>query len=353
MARWSRLLSAVSLGVAVPAAVGAVVVAVERNPVRRTPTHLAESASSGRVIVKFKERASILSATGSSARSVGPQKAGVLGGRLGLALTDGRILGERTQVMQAKGMTSSALARSIAADSEVEWVQVDHRRFVQAAPPVNDPLYPDGQAITFAQEGPESGQWYLRAPGLDASGHNVVSSINIEPAWAITHGSSAIVIADVDTGITAHPDLSAKLFPAIFQGTTSSTPYGYDFVGYGETDPSSSADAVAIANDGDLADPDPSDPGDYVTGAENADKTGTFYECNDSDYPDNPPGSNQSVVDSSWQIAGVRDFKGDGRSEILWRNANGDAVLWNPNSAGGFTGEDLGIVSSAWSIQRT
>ena len=102
MARLSRLLSAVSLGIAVTAALGAVVVATERNPVRKAPAHLAESTSSGRVIVKFKERASILSATGSSARAVGPQKASVLGGRLGLALTDGRILGERTQVMTAR-----------------------------------------------------------------------------------------------------------------------------------------------------------------------------------------------------------------------------------------------------------
>ena len=302
MARLSRLLSAVSLGVAVTAALGAVVVAVERNPVRKAPTHLAESTSSGRVIVKFKERASILSATSSAAQAVGPQKASVLGGRLGLALTDGRILGERTQVMKAKGMTSSALAKSIAGDSDVEWVQVDRRRFVQAV--VNDPLYPDGLSTSVAPTGPASGQWYLRAPGIDTSDpttpRTIVSSINIEPAWAITHGSSSIVIADVDTGITSHPDLSSKLFAPIFTGTTSTTPYGYDFVGFGETDPSDSADALATANDGNLADPDPSDPGDYVTGAENADKNGPFYECNDADFPDNPPGSNLNVVNSSW-----------------------------------------------------
>ena len=283
MARLSRLLSAVSLGVAVTAAVGAAVVAVEHNPVRRAPNHLAESASHGRVIVKYKARSTILSAansaTSTAAAGTGPQKAGVLGARLGLALTDGRILGERTQVLKAAGMTSSALAAAIAADSEVEWAQVDHRRFAMVAP-VDDPLYPNGLSTSVAPTGPASGQWYLRAPGTDTSDptttRTVVSSINIEPAWALTHGATSIVIGDVDTGITQHPDLDGKIIK------------GYDFIS-----------DVPTANDGDGRDADPSDPGDYVTAAENSDKNGDFYECNDADFPDDPPGS-PNPVNSSW-----------------------------------------------------
>ena len=283
MARLSRLLSAVSLGVAVTAAVGAVVVAVERNPVRKAPTHLAESASHGRVIVKYKERSTILSAanspTSTAAAGTGPQKASALGARLGLALTDGRILGERTQVLKSTGMTSSALAAAIAADSEVEWAEVDHRRFATVAP-VNDPLYPDGLSTSVAPTGPASGQWYLRAPGIDTSDptttRTVVSSINVEPAWAITHGASSIVIGDVDTGITEHPDLDSKIVK------------GYDFIS-----------DVPTANDGNGRDSDPSDPGDYITAAENSDANGNFYECNDADFPDDPPGS-ANAVNSSW-----------------------------------------------------
>ena len=321
MARLSRLLSAVSLGIVVTAAIGAAVVGVENTKVHRTPKHLAESTGSGRVIVKFKAGASVLATTTRTALSAtsaqapaGPRAAGVMGGRLGLAMTDGRALDERTQVLMASGTTSSALASSIAADPDVEWVQVDHRRFVQSVP-VNDPLYPQGLSTTVAPNGPASGQWYLRSQYsetvnvIDANGvvtptlENVVSGIDVEPAWAITHGSASIVIADIDTGITAHPDLSSKLFAATFSGTTSTTPYGYDFVGY-----ANGTNALAIANDGSLADPDPSDPGDWVTGAENANKNGPFYECNDGDYPDNPPGSSNSVLNSSWhgtQTAGI------------------------------------------------
>lgn len=280
MARMSRLLGAVSLGVAVTAAVGAAVVAVEHNPIRKTPAHLAESTGSGRIIVKFRERSSILSASNSSATAAtaatGPQKAALLGSRLGLKLTDGRILGERTQVLKTQGMSSTALAAAVAADPDVEWAEVDHRRFIQT---VNDPRYPDNLSTTVAPQGPASGQWYLRAPGIDQSGRNVVSGINIEPAWVITKGSTSIVIGDVDTGITPHPDLDSKMLT------------GYDFIG-----------DVPTANDGNGRDSDPTDPGDYITAIENSTKNGEFFGCTDG-------GAGGTIAeDSSWhgtQTAGI------------------------------------------------
>jgi serine protease len=358
MARMSRLLSAVCLGIAVTAAVGAVTGAVEYAPVHRSPTHLAESTSNGRVIVKFKSGASVLSASRSiqSATSASSRTAlhaaSVLGGRLGVALTDGRALGERTQVLMASGMTSSALAKTIAGDSDVEWAQVDHRRFVQSVP-VNDPLYPDNlnnlSTVPGAQSGPVAGQWYLRAPGVDASGHNLVSAINIEPAWAITHGSSSIVIGDVDTGITAHPDLSAKIFAATFPGTTSSTPYGYDFVGYSSDDVTSDnplADVLATANDGSLADPDPSDPGDWVTAAENSQVVngtdGPFFGCNDN-------GTGAAVPEnSSWHgtqtggILAASTNNGTGMASVGY-----NAMLVPARALGKCGGYDSDIIAAA------
>jgi len=293
MARLSRLLSAISLGVAVTAAVGAATVAVERAPVRRAPTNLAESTAHARVIVKLKAKSSTMSVSRLST-GAGPQAAATLGARLGLALTDGRTLGLRTQVLQASGISSSALAAALSNDADVEWAVVDQRRFIQAAP-VNDPLYPDGLSSLVAPTGPVSGQWYLRAPGVDSQGNDIVSSINVEPAWAITTGLSSVVIGDVDTGITEHPDIGgttpgsagSKLFAATFPGTTSATPYGYDFVGYGGAsgDGDTTADLILTANDGNLDDPDPSDPGDWITSAEDAGTVdgGLFKGCGQSD----------------------------------------------------------------------
>ncbi len=59
------------------------------------------------------------------------------------------------------------------------------------------------------------------------------------------------------------------------------------------------------------------------------------------------------IVDPSWQIEGTGDFNGKGEDGILWRNANGDVALWNSNGSGGFTGQDLGVVASSWQIEGT
>ena len=260
-------------------AIAATAIALKENaPVRRSPTAHVEPTTLARAIVKLKAKSTTMSATRMS-NGAGPQAAARLGARLGLALTDGRTLGAQTQVLHASGMSSAALVSALRGDADVEWAEVDQRRYIQAAP-VNDPLYPDGQTISASQEGPLAGQWYLRAPGVDSQGNDLVAAINVEPAWAITQGASSVVIADVDTGITEHPDVGgttpgatgSKLFAATFSGTTSSTPYGYDFVGYGGAsgDGDSTANLILTANDGSLDDADPSDPGDWISTQEDA-----------------------------------------------------------------------------------
>ncbi len=73
-------------------------------------------------------------------------------------------------------------------------------------------------------------QWYLISP----------YGINAQNAWSTTMGSKNVVVAVIDSGITAHPDLDNQVVP------------GYDFV----SDPASS-------NDGDGWDPNNADPGDF------------------------------------------------------------------------------------------
>ncbi len=314
MSRKSRLLGAACLGIAVTAAIGAVT-AVEFAPVHRTPQHLAASTADGRVIVKFKERASILSATRSSTASTagtGPQKAATLGARLGLALADGRAIGTRTQVMTASGVDSAALATAIAQDADVEWAEVDQRRFVQTVP--NDPLYADGVSTTVAPNGPSAGQWYLRAPTS-----TLVAAINAEAAWSITTGSSSIVVADVDTGITSHPDLDSKVVT------------GYDFVSN-----------TATANDGDGRDSDPSDPGDYITATENSTHGGTFFGCADD-------GTGARVAEnSSWHgtqtagIIGAATNNSTGMAAVSW-----NSLLLPARALGKCGGYDSDIIAAA------
>lgn len=224
----------------------------EHNPVRHAPAARAAQASDpARVIVRYRAGAAVLRAQAAQAGSGRALRhAAVLAARHGLVLADGRMLAEHTQLVRGQGIGSAALAAKLATDPDVEWAVVDGRRHALAAP--NDPLYANG----LGGDGPAVGQWYLRA-----NGGGVKSSLDVEPAWARATGAG-IVVAVLDTGITDHPDLNNQLVT------------GYDFVGYAVND-------VATANDGDLDDADPHDPGDWITAAEDA--SGDFEGCGQSD----------------------------------------------------------------------
>ncbi len=121
-----------------------------------------------------------------------------------------------------------AIAAQLSSLPEVEFAEPDQILYPTLIP--NDPQY--------------TNQWsYFEAWGID-----------LPAAWDITTGSSSIVVADIDTGITNHADLSGR------------TVAGYDFI-----------DDSLVANDGDGRDNDPHDPGDWITSAENS--SGYFKDC--------------------------------------------------------------------------
>jgi Domain of unknown function (DUF4347)/FG-GAP-like repeat len=61
-------------------------------------------------------------------------------------------------------------------------------------------------------------------------------------------------------------------------------------------------------------------------------------------------------VDSSWKINGIADFNGDGKSDILWRNDNGQVAVWTMDGATALS-KDLispnSIVDNSWKITGT
>ncbi len=226
----------------------------------------AAMAPNARVIVKYKADAVLLRKRALSASDQHAVQAQTLGQRHGIALRSGAGLHERAQVVIANGMSSQQLANTLAQDAEVEYAVPDERKRATVVP--NDTLYTTGGSA-----GPASGQWYLR-PNLG----EVQSSINAEPAWNVTAGSSSVVVAVLDTGVRFdHPDLKSvanggNLLP------------GYDMI----------ADATT-ANDGGGRDADASDPGDWISQADI--DSGLYAPCTAAD-----------ISDSSWhgtQTAGL------------------------------------------------
>jgi serine protease len=112
---------------------------------------------------------------------------------------------------------SETLMRQLAADPNVEYVEIDAIMKPTLVP--NDPSL--------------SSQWALGTSN---------ASINVRPAWDKATGNG-VVVAVLDTGTTVHPDLSPNYLP------------GYDFI----SDPT-------VARDGNGRDSDPSDPGDKTSG---------------------------------------------------------------------------------------
>ena len=112
---------------------------------------------------------------------------------------------------------ATTLMQRIAANPDVEYVEPNS--IFQPILTPNDPSYPSQYGL-----------------------HGVAGGIRANTAWDNGYQGQGKIIAVIDTGITAHPDLAANL----------TTPAGYDFI-----------TNVTTANDGSARDSNPADPGDW------------------------------------------------------------------------------------------
>ena len=203
----------------------------ELNPVRTHP-HGSAATPLDAVIVKF--RSASHSAQGAQVHPAQDRIAALMA-RTGLAPRAARSITEALHVIRVQpavtGEPISATLERLRADPEVEYAEVDQRRYPHATMP-NDPLF--------------SEQWYLQQ-----SSTTTPSAVDAVTAWDTTTGSTGIVIADLDTGVRfEHADLQ-------WAGSGGRLLPGYTFIS-----------DTFVANDGDVQDADASDPGDWVTQAD-------------------------------------------------------------------------------------
>ncbi|MEP6884076.1 MAG: S8 family serine peptidase, partial [Gammaproteobacteria bacterium] len=203
------------------------------------------------------------------------------------------------------GADVNAALKALRADPTVEFAEVDQRRYVHVVP--DDPLF-------VPNSGSAGGQWFMQTPSTTTPTSDF-SATDAVSAWTITTGSTGSVIADIDTGIRFdHPDLlragfGGRLLP------------GYDFVDedFSRTAPYGALGTFLIANDGDGWDPDPSDPGDWISATDLKNPLFPPVECAD---PNSPDGSSNS----SWHGTRVMGVLG-----ALTNNGIGVAgMTWNP-----------------------
>lgn len=146
----------------------------------------------------------------------------------------------------------ATIAARLNKDPSVEYAEPDRRMRTLLTP--NDTRFGE--------------QWNLQNPAGGA---------DLPTAWDTTTGSGTITIAIIDTGLVSHADLDAD----ILDGAGRVVAPGYDFVS------EDSPGVFFTANDGDGRDADPSDPGDWITAAEDDGtdpNTGTFFlGCGASD----------------------------------------------------------------------
>ena len=287
-----------ALAGAAMALIAAMACAGEWNPVRGAP--VSPGLESHRIIVGFQGTAAntrqvqLVGRRGRPAATldrIETTRADVaaLAARRGLALQGSRQISGAMHVLflpdTLYGVHLEALLEGLRADPAISFAAIDELRHPLAAPQPGDPLFPPTPGIA-------SGQWYLGAPNPAAIADGVLTedlaATDAVDAWGLTTGSAGIVIADVDTGVLfSHPDLlranlGGRLLP------------GYDFVG----EDLNASDSVPLgtylhANDGDGWDPDPTDPGDWISSADVLNPLFPTSTCGD-------PAQYGGLIPSSW-----------------------------------------------------
>ena len=214
---------------------------------------LQSASQHDRFIVKYRDASTtaVQSSLTKAARAVPSASGRALGMQHVRRMTQGAdVVKSNRKLDRAE---AESLMRQIAADPNVEYVEVD--QLMKAVLTPNDTYY-------------SSEQWHY---------YNATGGIKANEAWDITSGVGQVV-AVIDTGITTHSDLSANILP------------GYDFI-----------NDAAMARDGNGRDSNPADQGDWYAAGECGQATGS----NSSWHGTHVAGTVAALTNNAKGVAGV------------------------------------------------
>ena len=222
---------------------------------------LRDGETYDRFIVKYRDGSTARTSSATLQRSlVGAVSRAALGPANGKAVSAAKLrrLGIGAELVKTSRkldrVEAESLLRQLATDPDVEFVEVDARRYARLVP--NDTYY-------------NQYQWHFKDP---------VGGINLPTAWDSATGAG-VVVAVLDTGITAHSDLDANILP------------GYDFI----------SDA-AMARDGGGRDNNPNDEGDWY----GANECGSGIPASNSSWHGtHVAGTVAAVTNNSTGVAGT------------------------------------------------
>ena len=218
---------------------------------------LQSDAGNDRFIIKYREGSAQRTSAAALNRSLNAAANSTLHGQaLGLKKLRRTAIGSDVLVTGKKlgPSEAEALMRQLAADPDVEYVEVD--RIMKPIATANDTYY-------------TSHQWHY----WEAAG-----GIKADQAWDATNGSG-VVVAVIDTGITNHSDLNANVLP------------GYDFI----------SDS-GMARDGNGRDGNAQDEGDWYAANECG---GSHPASNSSWHGSHVAGTVAAVTNNNSGVAGV------------------------------------------------
>jgi Phosphoesterase family/FG-GAP-like repeat len=191
------------------------------------------------------------------------------------------------------------------------------------------------------------------------------TNIDAYAQWAVTHNSLLIVVWDEDDGSESNRVPAIVYGAHVVPGFYGDAYTHYDVLrtllnasGRGLSAPNNAAQASGLGNgifsvSSDTHDFNGDGKSDIAWRNTNGDTALWLMTVNGSGGAQILSSADYGLVPTGWTIVGQRDFNGDGKADLLWSNTNGDTSIWLMNGTQVSTTIDIGFVGNGWSIVDT